>query len=134
MKITTSEMAGCRKGPADWFTGDVWLDSVIGGEGPARLKATRVTFAPGARTAWHTHPLGQALWVVSGVGWVQKQGEPAQALGPGDAVWIEAGEVHWHGAVEGRSFAHLAMQNANEAGVEVIWLEHVTDAEYAGAK
>src|ERR1700733_8224871 len=103
MKILTSEERGCRRGPADWFTGTVWIDDVVAGGAPSRLNSARVSFEPGARTAWHTHPLGQALHVLSGVGWVQLQGEAARAIRPGDSVWIEAGEVHWHGAQAGHT-------------------------------
>ena len=137
MKIVTSEALNCRKGPEAWFTGVVWLDEIVNGSAPARLKATRVSFEPGARTAWHTHPLGQALHVVSGLGWVQRKGDPAQVIRAGDSVWIEPDELHWHGAASVRTLVHLAMQNARETqdgqSVDVVWLEHVTDAEYAAA-
>ncbi len=133
MKILTSEMRGCRRGPADWFTGTVWVDEIVIAPAPARMKAFRVSFEPGARTAWHTHPLGQALHVLSGVGLVQKKGEPAQAIHPGDTVWIEPGEVHWHGAAPGHTMVHLAMQVADANGVDVAWLAHVSDEEYAAA-
>ena len=133
MKILTSEMRGCRRGPADWFTGTVWVDEIVIAPAPARMKAFRVSFEPGARTAWHTHPLGQALHVLSGVGLVQKKGEPAQAIRPGDTVWIEPGEVHWHGAAPGHTMVHLAMQVADADGVEVNWLAHVSDEEYAAS-
>ncbi len=133
MKITQSEALGCRQGPSDWFTGTVWVDEVAAGPPPARLNAARVSFAPGARTAWHTHPHGQALHVVSGVGWVQLRGQPARAIQPGDSVWIEPGEVHWHGAAAGRTMVHLAMQNADEQGSSAVWLEQVTEAEYGAA-
>jgi quercetin dioxygenase-like cupin family protein len=132
MKILTSEMRGCRRGPGNWFTGTVWVDEVVIAE-PARMKAFRVSFEPGARTAWHTHPLGQALHVLAGVGLVQLQGQPAQAIRPGDTAWIEPGEVHWHGAAPGHTMVHLAMQVADEAGVDVAWLAHVSDQEYASA-
>lgn len=132
MKILTSEMRGCRHGPEEWFTGTVWLDEVVIAE-PARMKAFRVSFEPGARTAWHTHPLGQALHVLAGVGLVQLQGQPAQAIRPGDTVWIEPGEVHWHGAAPGHTMVHLAMQVADAEGVDVAWLSPVSDQEYAAA-
>ena len=134
MKISASESLGCRKGRPAWFSGEVWLDEIVTGGAPALLKATRVSFAPGARTAWHTHPLGQALHVVSGLGWVQLKGELPQPIRPGDSVWIEPGEVHWHGAAADRTMVHLAMQNADEYGVDVVWLEHVTEAEYSEAR
>ena len=132
MKILPESERNCRRGPEGWFTGAVWIDEVVMGAPPSRLKANRVTFEPGARTAWHTHPVGQALHVVSGVGLVQLKGEPVQPIRPGDSVWIEAGELHWHGAAPGRTLVHLAMQEMDEQGVDVVWLEHVTDQEYAG--
>lgn len=134
MNIKTSAMLPTRRGPDAWFTGVVWLDEVVSGGAPPRLKATRVSFAPGARTAWHTHPLGQALHVLSGLGWVQLKGEPARAIGPGDSVWIEAGELHWHGAAAERTLVHLAIQAVDEQGVDVVWLDQVTGAEYAAAE
>jgi quercetin dioxygenase-like cupin family protein len=97
------------------------------------MKAFRVSFEPGARTAWHTHPLGQALHVLSGVGLVQLQGQPAQVIRPGDTVWIEPDEVHWHGAAPGHTMVHLAMQVADANGVDVNWLAHVSNEEYAAA-
>ena len=130
MKISTNQILACRKGPPTWFSGEVWLDEIVTGGAPALLKATRVSFAPGARTAWHTHPLGQALHVVSGIGWVQLKGEPPKSIRAGDSVWIEPGELHWHGAAADRTMVHIAMQNADEYGVDVVWLEHVTEAEY----
>ena len=133
MKILTSEMRGCFQGPKEWFTWTVWVDEIVIAPAPARMKAFRVSFEPGARTAWHTHPLGQALHVLAGVGMVQLQGQPAQAIRPGDTVWIEPGEVHWHGAAPGHTMVHLAMQVADEAGVDVAWLAHVSDEEYAAA-
>jgi quercetin dioxygenase-like cupin family protein len=131
MKILTDGMRGCRKGPEAWFTGTVWIDEVVTAAAPAKFKAARVSFEPGARTAWHTHPVGQALHVMSGLGRVQLKGQPVQEIRPGDTVWIEAGELHWHGADAGHTMVHLAMQEADEHGVDVVWLEHVTDAEYS---
>lgn len=133
MKIWTTEMRDGRKGPEAWFTGAVWMDDVATAAEPSRFKAVRVSFAPGARTAWHTHPSGQALHVITGVGWVQLKGQPAQRIRPGDTVWIEAGEVHWHGADAAHTMAHLAIQQADEHGAEVVWMEHVTDSEYSAA-
>ena len=134
MKILTSEMRGCRRGPEAWFTGTVWIDEVVAGSAPSRMKANRVSFEPGAHTAWHTHPVGQALHVLAGVGLVQLKGQPAQAIRPGDTVWIDAGEVHWHGAAPGHTMVHLAMQEMDAAGVDVAWLAHVSDEEYAAAE
>ncbi|WP_263384745.1 (R)-mandelonitrile lyase [Granulicella arctica] len=130
MKILFEGIRGCRKGPEQWFTGTVWIDEVVAGNAPSRLKVNRVMFEPAARTAWHTHPVGQALHVVSGVGLVQKKGEAIQVIRSGDSVWIEANELHWHGAVPGRTFVHLAMQEMDERGVDVVWLDHVTEEEY----
>jgi quercetin dioxygenase-like cupin family protein len=133
MKILPSENRGCRRGPEAWFTGTVWIDEVVAGSPPSRMKANRVSFEPGARTAWHTHPAGQALHVLAGTGHVQLKGEPVQVMRTGDTVWIEAGEVHWHGALGDHTVVHLAIQEADERGVEVVWLEKVTDEEYSGA-
>jgi quercetin dioxygenase-like cupin family protein len=134
MKILTNQTRAGFQGPKDWFTGSVWADEIVVAPPPARMKAFRVTFQPGARTAWHTHPLGQALHVLTGVGLVQLQGQPAQTIQPGDTVWIEPGELHWHGAAAGHPMVHLAMQVADANGVDVAWLNHVTDEEYAAAQ
>lgn len=131
MRIRSNAILGCRKGPEAWFTGAVWIDEIVIGSPPSRLKANRVSFEPNARTAWHTHPVGQALHVLAGVGRVQRKGEPPREIHPGDSVWIEAGEEHWHGAAPGRTMVHLAMQEADDHGVDVVWLRHVTDVEYS---
>jgi quercetin dioxygenase-like cupin family protein len=131
MKILTNGMRGCRKGPEAWFTGTVWIDEIATGSAPSRMKANRVSFEPGARTAWHTHPVGQALHVFAGLGLVQLKGQPSRQIRPGDTVWIEAGEVHWHGAAPGHTMVHLAIQEADEHGVDVVWLEHVKDDDYS---
>ena len=121
-----------RRGPAEWFTGTVWQDPVIEAPAPARLRAVRVTFEPGARTAWHTHPLGQTLHVLSGIGRVQSWGGPLQEIRPGDTVWIPPGEKHWHGAAPMIGMVHLAMhESLND--VQADWMEHVTDETYAAA-
>lgn len=124
MKIMGNAERGCRRGPEDWFTGMVWVEPVVDaaaiGAG-SRLQAVLVTFTPGARTAWHTHPVGQTLYVVSGVGWAQKEGEAARVIRAGDVVVFGAGENHWHGAQEGHTMVHLAMQEAVEAGSVVAW-------------
>ena len=133
MKIQTIAERECKAGPEAWFTGAVWVESVVSAAaiGPeARLQAALVTFAPGARTAWHTHPRGQTLYVVSGTGWVQKEGEPAQTIQAGDVVVIPAGENHWHGAEAAHTLTHLAMQENNQDGVNVAWGRHVSDEEY----
>ena len=121
-----------RRGPADYFTGTVWLDPIVNAPAPARVAAARVSFEPGARTAWHTHPLGQTLYVVSGVGRVQKEGEPVREIRAGDTVWIPPGEKHWHGAAPDHAMTHIAMQEAVD-GSAVEWLEQVSDADYAKA-
>jgi quercetin dioxygenase-like cupin family protein len=120
-------------GPAAYFTGTVWIDMVLPPSGPTKLKAARVTFQPGARTAWHTHPNGQALHVLSGLGIAQRKGEPAQLIRPGDSVWFEPNELHWHGAAPGNMMVHLAIQQPDENGVDAVWLDHVTDGEYTAS-
>ena len=127
MKILTGDKRGCRKGPEAWFTGTVWLNEIVNPAAPSRLKANHVWFGPGSRTAWHTHPVGQTLHVLDGLGVVQLAGEPPQIIRPGDTVLIAPNERHWHGAAPGRTMAHIAMQEADEHGVDVVWLEHVTD-------
>ncbi|MGB6080742.1 MAG: cupin domain-containing protein [Xanthobacteraceae bacterium] len=121
-----------RRGPADYFTGTVWMDPIVNAPAPARVAAARVAFEPGARTAWHTHPLGQTLYVISGVGRVQKQGEPVREIRAGDTVWIPPGEKHWHGAAPDHAMTHVAIQEAvNGSAVE--WLEQVSEADYTKA-
>jgi len=121
-----------RRAPADAFTGTVWHDPTIDAPPPARLRAARVSFEPGARTAWHTHPLGQTLHVLSGVGRIQIWGGPVREIRPGDTVWIPPGEKHWHGASPSIGMVHLAMQEALD-GSHVTWMEHVTDEQYTAA-
>jgi len=130
MKILTSKDRSSRKGPAEWFTGNVWIDEIAVGAEPARLRIFRVSFEPGARTAWHTHPVGQTLHVLTGSGLVQLDGQPIHEIHPGDTVMIAPNERHWHGASPGNTMVHLAMQEADAQGVDVVWLEHVTDREY----
>ncbi len=132
MDIHTATDRPSRKGPTDYFTGTVWLDPVIEAPEPARVRALRVSFEPGARTAWHTHPLGQTLHVLSGICRVQAKGGPVCEIRPGDTVWIAPGEKHWHGAAPQHGMVHLAFQEALD-GKHVEWMEHVTDAEYAVA-
>ena len=131
MKILSPESRPTQTGPADWFTGTVHIDPIVNNDLPSRLRAARVSFAPGARTAWHTHPLGQTLHVLSGVGLVQLHGQPPQIISPGDTVSILPDELHWHGATPTHAMVHLALQEANENNVQVVWLQHVTDDEYA---
>jgi quercetin dioxygenase-like cupin family protein len=120
-----------RRAPSDWFTGAVWQDPIIEAQAPARLQAVTVRFEPGARTAWHTHPLGQTLHVVSGSGLVQVWGEPLREIKAGDTVWIPPGEKHWHGAGPNTTMAHIAMQEMLD-GKSAEWMEKVSDAQYSG--
>jgi quercetin dioxygenase-like cupin family protein len=120
------------KGPADWFTGTVRIDPLFAASPPARAAAAAVTFEPGARTAWHTHPLGQTLIVTSGVGRAQREGGPVDEIRPGDVVWFPAGEKHWHGASPTTAMTHIAIQETLEGKV-VDWMEKVSDEQY-GAK
>jgi quercetin dioxygenase-like cupin family protein len=119
------------KGSSDYFTGIVRLDMPFKGTAPARVGGATVTFEPGARTAWHTHPLGQTLIVVSGMGWVQMEGGPKQDIRAGDIVWIPPGEKHWHGATATTAMSHIAIAEALD-GKTVDWMEKVTDAQFNG--
>jgi quercetin dioxygenase-like cupin family protein len=121
-----------RRAPSEYFTGTVWQDPIIVAAAPARLVVNRVSFEPGARTNWHSHPFGQTLYVVAGLGLVQKEGEAAREIRPGDVVWIPPGEKHWHGGSPTNGMTHLAMQEALD-GNTATWMEPVTDAQY-GAK
>jgi quercetin dioxygenase-like cupin family protein len=118
------------KGPADWFTGDVYLDTIAANPEPSRVRAVNVHFSPGARTAWHTHPLGQTIFVTEGVGRVQRAGGPVEEIRPGDRVYFEPNENHWHGAAPDRFMVHIAIQEVGEDGSPVTWGDHVTDEEY----
>ena len=118
-------------GPAEYFTGSVRIDPIIEAPEPARVRAAIVTFEPGARTAWHTHPLGQTLLILSGIALVQKDGEAIIEVRPGDTVWFAPGERHWHGAAPNVAMSHLAIQEALD-GSPVDWLEPVSDAQYSG--
>jgi quercetin dioxygenase-like cupin family protein len=127
IKRVGSEPSG--KGPADWFTGTVRIDPLFTAPDPARVGGALVTFEPGARTAWHTHPLGQTLIVTAGRGWVQCVGGPVEEIRPGDVVWFAPGEKHWHGATATTAMSHIAIQERlNGSAVE--WMEHVSDADY----
>ncbi len=119
------------KGPSDWFTGTVRIDPLFQAPDPALVQAASVTFEPGARTAWHTHPLGQTLIVTAGVGRVQRWGGPVEEIRPGDVVWFAPEEKHWHGASPTTAMTHIAIQEKKDGKV-VDWLEHVTDEQYAG--
>jgi quercetin dioxygenase-like cupin family protein len=130
MEIKSVADAPTNLARREWFTGTVWQDPLVETPPPARVKAVRVTFEPGARTAWHTHPLGQTLHVLSGVGRVQTWGGPVREIRPGDTVWIPPGEKHWHGAAPKIGMVHLAIHEHLD-GVHVDWLEHVSDDQYA---
>ena len=118
-----------RRAPKEYFTGTVWQDPIIATAAPARLASTRVAFEPGARTAWHTHPLGQTLIVTAGCGWAQREGGAIEEIHPGDVVWIAPGEKHWHGATPTTAMTHIAIQERLN-GKAVDWLEHVSDEQY----
>ena len=116
-------------GPREYFTGTVRIDPLFSPPAPARAVSASVSFEPGARTAWHTHPLGQTLIVTAGHGWVQRDGAPRQEIRPGDVVWFGPGEKHWHGATANAAMTHVAIQEVLD-GSPVDWMEHVTDAQY----
>ena len=130
MHIHVAGSRPTRRAPAENFTGAVWQDPIIAAQSPARVVANRVGFEPGARTAWHTHPLGQTLYVISGVGRIQTQGEPVREIRAGDVVWIPPGEKHWHGGAPSTGMVHIAIQESLD-GSHATWMEHVTDAEYS---
>jgi quercetin dioxygenase-like cupin family protein len=117
------------KGPADWFTGTVRIDPLFQADAPARVSGASVTFEPGARTAWHTHPLGQALIVTAGCGWVQREGDPIEEIHPGDVICFAPGEKHWHGAAPTTALTHIAIQEQLDGKV-VDWMEKVSDVQY----
>ena len=126
--------AGARpsaKGPADWFSGSVRIDPLFNPNAPERVQGANVTFEPGARTAWHTHPLGQTLIVTAGLGRVQRWGGPIEEIRPGDVVWLPPGEKHWHGAAPDTAMTHIAVQEV-QGGKAVDWLEKVSDDQYGG--
>lgn len=127
MTITRANTAVSKRGPAEYFSGTVWLDEMNAAPASSDLRMVLVTFEPAARTAWHTHPHGQLLHILSGVGRVQKSGEEVVEVMPGDTIWFEPGERHWHGAARERMMSHLAVQRAGADGKTVQWLEHVSD-------
>ncbi len=129
MEIKRSGSQPSNKGPADWFTGTVRIDPLFPVVAPARTAANSVTFEPGARTAWHTHPLGQTLIVTAGAGLAQKWGGPVEQIRPGDVVCFAPGEKHWHGAAPSTAMTHIAIQESLD-GKAVEWLEHVSDEQY----
>src|SRR5438067_11888088 len=120
-------------GPSEWFTGAVYLDAVASPSGPLRLSVASVHFTPAARTAWHTHPHGQTIFVTEGVGRCQREGGPIEVIRPGDRVFFEPGENHWHGAAPNRFMVHIAMQQNDEKGSPVTWGRQVTDEEYGAS-
>ena len=132
MQITRNSLDTTRA-PGDWFTGDVYLDAVAAPAGSSRVSATCVHFTPGARTAWHTHPNGQTIWVLEGVGLCQRRGGPVEVIRPGDRVFFEPGEHHWHGAAPSRLMTHIALLEVDEEGNPATWGDHVTDEEYGAA-
>ncbi|HWV66567.1 (R)-mandelonitrile lyase [Chitinophaga sp.] len=129
MEITRTGSKASVKGPADWFSGAVRIDPLFDPNDARRAAAATVTFEPGARTAWHTHPLGQTIIIVSGLGWVQREGGRVEEVHPGDIVWFEANEKHWHGASATVGMSHIAIQE-NLDGKVVDWLEQVTEEQY----
>lgn len=132
MNITRNGRQASIKGPVDWFTGTVRIDPLfLEAEEPARTTGASVTFEPGARTAWHSHPLGQTLIVTAGFGQVQREGGPIEEIRPGDVVWFPPGEKHWHGASPAMAMTHIAIQETL-GSTSVDWMEHVSDEQYGG--
>lgn len=131
MDIKRSGSQPSGPGPSEWFTGTVRIDPLHSAPDPARVSMANVTFEPGARTAWHTHPLGQTLIVTFGRGWVQREGSPVAEVAPGDVVWFEPGEKHWHGATATTAMTHIAIQERLD-GQAVTWLEQVGDDSFHG--
>jgi quercetin dioxygenase-like cupin family protein len=132
MEITRSSIE-TGKGPEEWFTGDVYIDAVAAAPAPGRAVANLVHFAPGARTAWHRHPLGQAIYVTEGIGLCQKRGGPIEVIRPGDRVFFEPDEDHWHGATPTRFMTHLAINEVDDEHVAADWGDKVTNEEYSAA-
>jgi quercetin dioxygenase-like cupin family protein len=129
MEIKRVGTQPCAKGPDNWFTGTVRIDPLFDRSDPARVAGASVTFEPGARTAWHTHPLGQTLIVTAGCGWAQRDGGPVEEIRPGDVIWFQPGEKHWHGAAPTTAMTHIAIQEKLN-GKPVDWMEKVTDEQY----
>jgi quercetin dioxygenase-like cupin family protein len=132
MEITRSGI-DTAKGPADWFTGDVYLDTLAAPPAPARAQGMLVHFTPGARTKWHSHPLGQTIYVTEGVGFAQRRAGPIEVIRPGDRVFFEPDEEHWHGATPNRFMAHIALNEVDDEHVAANWGDEVTDEEYTAA-
>ena len=133
MEITRVGSKPSAKGPEDWFTGSVRIDTLFNPNDARRAASAMVTFEPGARTAWHTHPLGQTLIITTGIGWVQKENDKIEEVHPGDIVWFEPNEKHWHGATATNGMSHIAIQE-NLKGKVVEWMEKVTDEQYNNYK
>src|SRR5436190_23084423 len=129
MQITRNNLE-TNPGPSEWFTGQVYIDSVASPSEDSRLNASSVHFTPGARTAWHTHPNGQTIYVLEGVGYAQRRGGPIEVIRPGDRVFFEPGEEHWHGAASTRFMTHLALLQVDDEGSNATWGDHVSDEEY----
>src|SRR4051794_36520158 len=129
MEIKRAGSQPSAKGPSYWFTGNVRIDPLFQAPDPALVQGASVTFEPGARTAWHTHPLGQTLIVTAGFGWAQREGGPVEEIRPGDVVWFSPGEKHWHGAASTTGMTHIAIQEKLNGKV-VDWMEHVSDQQY----
>jgi quercetin dioxygenase-like cupin family protein len=132
MQMTRNSIA-TAPGPEGWFTGTVYIDAVAAPSDGSRVSASSVHFTPGARTAWHTHPKGQTIWVTEGIGLAQSRGGPIEVIRPGDRVFFESGEHHWHGAAPDRFMAHLALNEVDADHVAAVWGDHVTDEEYGAA-
>ena len=132
MEITRNGVA-TNPGPSEWFTGAVYLDPLAVPTGASRLSATNVHFTPAARTAWHTHPNGQTIFVVEGIGLAQRRGGPIEVIRPGDRIFFEPGEEHWHGAAPDRFMTHIALLQVDDEGTSATWGDHVTDEEYGAA-
>ena len=133
MEITRNALATAA-GPSDWFTGTVYIDAVAAPSGASHVSASSVHFTPGARTAWHTHPNGQTIYVTEGIGLAQRRGGPAEVIRPGDRVFFEPGEEHWHGATATRFMTHIAVLDVDGEGTAATWGEHVTEDEYRAAQ
>ena len=133
MKITRHGANTSQPGPDSWFTGQTRIDTPFQSEAPSQFAGQYVTFEPGARTKWHTHPAGQLLIVTAGLGWVQREGGPVEEIRPGDVVWFDANERHWHGATDVMAMTHIAIAEARD-GVRVTWEEPVSDADYLSGR
>lgn len=133
MEIIRNTSEGTSPGPREWFTGEVFLDPIASPSRTSRLSANSVHFTPGARTAWHRHPNGQCIYVTEGIGLVQRRGGEVEAIRPGDRVFADPGEEHWHGAVPHRFMTHLSLVEVDDAGTSATWGEHVSDEEYGAA-